>query len=134
MEKEFVPYELAVRLKELGFNGPCFGFYDNVDKAFYQIHSASLIEDEAVYIITKAPLYQQVFSWFRENHRMFHEIFIDTEPTIEEPDKLEFAYLILHMIGSEYMHTSKNKRFDTYEEAEFACLGKLIEIVESKSE
>ena len=27
MEKEFVPYELAVRLKELEFDEPCLGFY-----------------------------------------------------------------------------------------------------------
>ena len=27
MEKEFVPYELAVKLKELGFDDPCSGWY-----------------------------------------------------------------------------------------------------------
>ena len=29
MEKEFVPYELALRMKELGFDEPCFGYYNN---------------------------------------------------------------------------------------------------------
>lgn len=28
MEKEFVPYELAVKLKALGFNEPCFATID----------------------------------------------------------------------------------------------------------
>lgn len=27
LEKEFVPYEIALELKELGFNEPCFGYY-----------------------------------------------------------------------------------------------------------
>jgi hypothetical protein len=27
MEKEFVPYELALRMKQLGFDEPCFGRY-----------------------------------------------------------------------------------------------------------
>ena len=27
MEKEFVPYELALRLKAIDFNQPCFGYY-----------------------------------------------------------------------------------------------------------
>ena len=27
MEKEFVPYELAAKLKELGFNEECFNMY-----------------------------------------------------------------------------------------------------------
>ena len=30
MEKEFVPYELALRMKALGFDEPCFGYYDEV--------------------------------------------------------------------------------------------------------
>ncbi len=28
MEKEFIPYEQALELKDLGFDEPCFGFYD----------------------------------------------------------------------------------------------------------
>jgi hypothetical protein len=29
MEKEFVPYELALKLKKLGFDEPCFGLYEH---------------------------------------------------------------------------------------------------------
>ena len=29
MKREFVPYELALKLKELGFDGTCFGWYEN---------------------------------------------------------------------------------------------------------
>ena len=29
MEEIFVTYEIALELKELGFNEPCFGFYYN---------------------------------------------------------------------------------------------------------
>jgi hypothetical protein len=28
MNKEFIPYEQALALKELGFDEPCLGFYD----------------------------------------------------------------------------------------------------------
>ncbi len=28
MNKEFIPYEQALELKELGFDEPCFGCYD----------------------------------------------------------------------------------------------------------
>ena len=27
LEKEFVPHQESLELKELGFNEPCFGFY-----------------------------------------------------------------------------------------------------------
>ena len=34
MNKEFIPYEQALALKELGFDEPCFGHY--LMKKFYQ--------------------------------------------------------------------------------------------------
>jgi hypothetical protein len=39
MEKEFVPYELAVKLKALGFDEPCFGFMELLlnTRCFYTI-------------------------------------------------------------------------------------------------
>ena len=33
MNKEFIPYEQALELKELGFDEPCLGCYD--DKAVF---------------------------------------------------------------------------------------------------
>jgi hypothetical protein len=50
MEKEFVPYEQAVALKELGFDEPCMSSRDmNNDKGLIQL-----------------PLYQQAFRWLHE--------------------------------------------------------------------
>lgn len=138
----FVPYELVVKLKSLGFNEPCFAFY----QLGYAEITPFMVDDDEQYRLTgwrtcrnseipehytSAPTFSQAFRWFRDKYRMFHEVFIDTEPTVDEPDKLEFTYLILHMVGTQEMFTSKNKRFDTYEEAELACLDKLLEIVES---
>jgi hypothetical protein len=134
MEKQFVPYELAVKLKELGFYETCCGYYDHSIKELDTISSdvCERLCKHDTHI--KAPTFSQAFRWFRENYRMFHEVFIDTEPTVDEPDKLEFTYIVLHMVGMEEMHTSKNKRFKNYEEAELECLKKLIELVEqSKS-
>lgn len=56
MKELFVPYELAVRLKEKGFEEGCFGWYAK-DGSFYtgnvSIHQGLLL----------APLYQQVVNW-----------------------------------------------------------------------
>ena len=38
MEKEFVPYELAVKLKELGFDEECFGYYTELDHHQQVLH------------------------------------------------------------------------------------------------
>lgn len=138
MENYFVPYGLALRLKGVGFYCDCFGDYfkfGNQDPFLvtgddrYRIEEDNEGED---ILRVPAPTFSQAFKWFRDNHRMFHEVFIDTEPSVNEPDKLEFAYLILHMVGPEHMYTDKikGKRYDTYEESELACLERLIEIIE----
>ena len=136
MEKEFVPYELAVKLKELGFDEPCMAVYfgNGLNELF--TFNPSIAKENTERMVElghiPCPTFSQAFRWFREKYRMFHEVFIDTEPTVDNPDKLEFTYLILHMVGIEKMHTSRNKRFETYEDAELDCLIKLIEIVENE--
>ena len=135
MEKEFVPYELAVKLKELGFDEECYGAYSTFHQNKWKLNLDFGVKNKWFKKTTEgcsAPTFSQVFRWFREKYRLFHEVFIDTEPSVDEPDKIEFTYLVLHMVGMEKMYTSRNRRFETYEEAELACLTKLIEIVENK--
>lgn len=75
----FVPEDIAVQLKEIGFDEPCFaGYQDNgmgQVKLFYKGSSTKSISTfPNVYgrychqnnHIVKAPLYQQVFGWFRD--------------------------------------------------------------------
>ena len=59
MNKEFVPYEQALALKELGFDEPCFGYYDEGGNLYTE-----MVE------VLKAPLYQQAFRFFREKHNV----------------------------------------------------------------
>ena len=129
IKKEFVPYELALRLKELGYDEPCMGSYYNYseenfkeDKFDYrgELNIEYSIYNENTYYIL-APLFQQSFRWFREKYRLsvlIHDCLDDyigeiVEWTIAE-DK------VIHEVSN---------RIDTYEEAELACLEKLIEIV-----
>jgi hypothetical protein len=77
MEKEFVSYEIALALKELGFDEPCFGFYKLKHSNVYyntivqtQIHKFRNNSDLNLYSDLKekiaAPLKQQVFNWLYE--------------------------------------------------------------------
>ncbi len=62
MEKEFVTYEVAKKLKELGFNEECFGAFNSKREISWGfIRYTSQNEFEAL-----APLWQQVFDWFRK--------------------------------------------------------------------
>jgi len=130
MTKEFVPYELALKLKELGFNEPCFGYYftlngtdwnfaDNYE--FYQIDDQLNIGHKFTLL---APIFQQAFRWFREKYDMSGEI-----NSYYSDKKWSFNYDIVTIYKEK-----ASDRFDAYEEAELACLEKLIEIVESKKE
>lgn len=59
MNKEFVPYKESLELKELGFNEPCFSFYENGVFIFWynSVQENDLIQN------CIAPLYQQAFNW-----------------------------------------------------------------------
>ena len=115
LEKEFVPYQESLELKELGFDEPCFGWYAS-DKSFYTDNKITINSG-----LLLAPLKQQAFRWFREKHGWVAEIH-------GSPQHDHFyANLLLQAKGE----VGNSKICDTYEEAELSCLRKLIEIVKS---
>jgi len=120
MGKEFIPYEQALQLKELGFDEPCFG-YHNLDPYLPNPTFNLVIPFEHEWCLP-APLYQQAFRWFRE--RKYQAEILWRGDTGDFCWKIgEFEY------GS---HFFSDSGFNTYEEAELACLKELIEIVKNK--
>jgi hypothetical protein len=123
IEKEFVPYEQSLALKELGFDEPFSPF----DTFYYRngylceanknaVESFNSFNDEVVL----APLYQQAFRFLRENRHL--KFFI------KEDDFRESVYEygikeVINITG-----------FKTYEQAELECLKELIEIVKNKKD
>ncbi len=106
MKNEFIPYEQALALKNLGFDEPCLAAYLTAGR-FLDI---SEYVNHGDYRIL-APLYQQAFRWFREKHGLRHFIEFDDghyNPVVQ-------SSLVYHC--------------DTYEEAELACLNKLIILI-----
>jgi hypothetical protein len=61
MNKEFVPYEQALALKELGFNEPCFGYY-NTDP-YLGSPAFNLVKPFDHEWCLPAPLYRQVINF-----------------------------------------------------------------------
>jgi hypothetical protein len=123
MNKEFIPYEQALALKELGFDEPCLGYYNYNGTHFFDYKPKT--DDKN---LTKAPLYQQAFRWFREKYNI--------DSMIQPTYSTKYQYRMFHIEGKakvqiygEYM----GKEFKTYEESELECLKKLIEIVKSQN-
>ena len=117
MEKEFIPYEQALELKELGFDDPCYAYYEYDTKLVY----TSIVSQNtnSFWVLAKgiisAPLYQQAFRWFRDKGIRF---FISSRL---------YDIGLVHKVNIQDS-TFVFYDFNTYEEAELACLKKLIEI------
>ena len=81
MKEQFVTYEIALKLKELGFNESCFGYYEVSDKlkGGFKIrfieHEDSNPSKQPLNEGCLAPLWQQAIDWFREKHNLSIDIY-----------------------------------------------------------
>jgi hypothetical protein len=116
MEKEFIPYEQALALKELGFDEKCFSFYDSDGKLYksegYYKKGYNVLDEEVI-----APLYQQAFRWFIEKHGFYNQIH----------KRYGWEGIIRNSVNGTLEWNDGT--YNSPEEAELACLKKLIEIV-----
>jgi hypothetical protein len=132
MEKEFIPYEQALALKELGFNEPCFGYY--LDEKLNIFHSTSendrinskTIEIFSSNVIT-SPTFSQAFRWFREKYDLI---------VCNDYGNNEYFYWLISKDEKMFFNNEDEEgnvtTYKTYEEAELECLKKLIEMVKEK--
>jgi hypothetical protein len=123
MEKEFVSYEVAVALKELLY-GEHYGddyiaWYSSNKDFHYRNMKSPVYPNNQSYI---APLKSQVFRWFREKYKL--SVYI-TDRLHCVHDREEWKCVIDDMF---YPLLS----FETYEEAENACIEKLIELAKQQ--
>lgn len=117
MEKEFVPYEQALALKELGFDEPCLGYYDD-DFELFLLKYFNYNSTKAV----SAPLYQQAFRWFREKYEI--------HSYIERLISGAFIYKIDWFEEDRHNKIVWECKSYSFEESELECLKKLIEIAQ----
>jgi hypothetical protein len=129
MEKEFVPYEQVSSLIALGFNEPVIAHRQN------GLDICLLKEPKVLLTDLSMILYQQAFRWFREKHNLFGKVYITNfggdEYSFNIYDLYEEEYKYENFIGASMSYAGT---FEAYEEAELACLEKLIEIVKQKIE
>ena len=135
MNNEFVSYEIALELKELGFNEPCFTYYYNITGNLRTNISVDIDNGWTYFpnkkLITLAPTFSQAFRFFREKFNWQASIEATKDQNSRE---LGYNYWIWNSeTGEEYNTMPQNCpsgdwEFKTYEEAEIACLIKLIKI------
>lgn len=127
MQEQFVTYEIALKLKELGFNEECLCTYVVKTKELHRNPSNDMIGEEIeepyTWINSKihssvctAPLWQQAIDWLRENKDLC--IF-----TIKCNER-EYNSIILNKWES--------KTYISYEEAREQAILKAIELCHNK--
>jgi hypothetical protein len=136
MEKEFIPYEQALALKELGFDEPCFGYYKSEKLEFHPFISQNEKKTNKYWLPLKigctAPLYQQAFDWFRGKYGYF-QLFDFQVGDSKITKGFFFSIINIHNEDFFFPEDFENIIYKTYEEAELECLKKLIEIVRAKA-
>ena len=114
MNKEFIPYEQALALKELGFNEPCFGWFTDGHLRIGAVVENKHVQGEGELL---APTFSQAFRWFREKG---YDVKVQKESA-----NLYFGF---YWTGAAWIIVGNG----TYKQAELECLIKLIEIVKTK--
>ena len=142
LQKEFILYPLALRLKGVGFDESCFGWYEN-NGNFYYCYQEGLVPPSPSKRLIKgcclAPTFSQAFRWFREKYNLDGEAtrYNITHSTAKilgiNISKIKHVYVPI-INGEDFPELEDMLYFLLKEEAELACLDKLLEIVESKSE
>ena len=126
MNKEFIPYEQALELKELGFDEDVIAYWEK-NSLLKPIPMSDFINSFPVNDYPKAdwiaaPLYQQAFRWFREKYSINSWIINAEDNNNAFKPFFRGNNIDEHLVDF----------YNTYEEAELACLKKLIEIVKNK--
>lgn len=141
MNKEFVPYEEALAMKELGFDEPCFATFDIGENHLITQDDGSLVRNSEVEYGIAAPLWQQAFRWFMEKHKLVGIL------DFSGRNVHGFNYwnckiynstngLVTHINKTHNYHYEENPGSMTpyfenhsYEEAQLECIRELIKIV-----
>ena len=113
MKKYFANYNQSLALKELGFKESCLMYIDDEE---------DLIDDDTAEWLgaVKCPLKSQVFEFFRVKSEM--------HGTVLYYGKNQWSIELLDYKGNQLVQIEDNT-FWSREEAESACIDKLIEIV-----
>ena len=124
MKKLFLNLKQSSELQKLGFNEPCFGWYENNE--LVTLSDCINPEDRIEFIkegeISKrilAPMFSQAFNFFREKYDFYVTIHSSLNPDF---------FPIIRTSKAQY-HIGN---FNSYEEAESGCLDKLIELAKTK--
>jgi hypothetical protein len=128
MKKDFVTYEQARELKQLGFDEECLGYYTYRGELVRYAHFEGKLDDfqtlknsslSMSYNWCTAPTFSQAFRWFRDEYAL--NSYIRPKSLLRVNKTYQFNI----------DDNLEDTWYDRYEEAELECLKKLIGIIKN---
>lgn len=122
----FVPYNIAFKMKTLGFNDHCFAFYDERKTlCYHEKPYAFWTKNSEVKLnhtffrkgkenICAAPLWSQYIIWLRNNYKIYLSV-IPIRETFQEKVRWKSSVVL----DDVFLIDTINIIFDTYEQAIF---------------
>lgn len=131
MNKEYVPYEIALELNELGFDEPCSGWWLSVITFAGESILPVYEHKPAGSGVLNAPTFSQAFRWFREKHNIkaWVQPFM-CDNTLGTPYLPDDTYSFFIFKDADWVYDAAD--FDSAEKAEIACVKKMIETIKQK--
>lgn len=139
---EFIPYTQALELKQLDFNEPCWAWYNIPDEDVRYCYSegrspiTNIQEEWNAKIDNKPveniglPTFSQAFRWFRDNYDLQGYIYSTTVRGNKDGKHFSDYCWNINGIDMPFIKTdARDMESVTYEQAELACLERLIKIV-----
>jgi len=131
MEKEFVPYEIALKLEEIGFKEVCIAYWlkqgkkPQINYRLVDIEFAKTFDN-----ITISPTWSQAFEYFSDKYRLYAE----TPMYVIQSGKHDGCYAFKAIIKDtesykEYIKFKKDE-FPTKLKARMECIKQLMESTE----
>jgi hypothetical protein len=139
-KNETVPYELCKQLAEIGFDTPCWWWWDEIGNFYDWDLWSGCVNLKMGKDCYAAPLYQQVFRWFREKHNILQDIDWMTRSGGNYPSGYIVHFRGINgnklnddnFIGYNKTEFPGYEVIPTYEEAQMACVKELINMVKNK--
>jgi hypothetical protein len=129
MENLFISYSQAVKLKELGFDEPCIKIQFDETQYEFKINKGKNYTNTIVQDMANqndwvtVPLKQQAFNWFRDKHELVVNWLYDQHDNYG-------SYIGVSIKNVHFEETIVGV-YKIHEEAESACIDKLIEILKN---
>ncbi len=116
MKNQFVTVDIALKLKDLDFNGHCIAVYE-FGTWTLKYYPQGVDNNKKIHHETLAPLWQQVTYWLREEHSIHITIHVHKEGYSFNIEKINGKNGIEMLYSSIITSMTNNVYYKTYEES-----------------